>query len=243
MHQRPPWPASAERLPTQPAPVLNVLAKGLQTPPFLKPVGVWERGLSFLEIMSTQRTKKGGYVSIKELEKGANGRSLCRECNTEVPPRQRSFCGYACIHRWKMKTSTAYVRQCVETRDKGVCAGCSIDTKELGFAFVRYQHEILSSQRESAIKNGITRLSREGWGYIERANLKTFQAWGLEYGIPPGRLNKSWWDADHILPVAEGGGECGIDNYQTLCLKCHRAKTTEQARRKALACRTSPLFA
>lgn len=42
------------------------------------------------------------------------------------------------------------------------------------------------------------------------------------------RFEKEWgtrrrlWDADHILPVSEGGGECGLDNLRTLCVKCHR---------------------
>jgi 5-methylcytosine-specific restriction protein A len=40
------------------------------------------------------------------------------------------------------------------------------------------------------------------------------------------------WQADHIVPVVEGGGECGLDGYQTLCTSCHRRKTTamQQAR-------------
>lgn len=33
------------------------------------------------------------------------------------------------------------------------------------------------------------------------------------------------WEADHILSVSEGGGGCGLDNYQTLCNECHKAKT------------------
>jgi 5-methylcytosine-specific restriction protein A len=41
------------------------------------------------------------------------------------------------------------------------------------------------------------------------------------------RGRKSLWDADHILPVAEGGGECDLSNLRTLCLKCHRARTAE----------------
>lgn len=35
----------------------------------------------------------------------------------------------------------------------------------------------------------------------------------------------SLWDADHILPVVQGGGECDLANMQTLCLKCHRIRT------------------
>ena len=38
---------------------------------------------------------------------------------------------------------------------------------------------------------------------------------------------RSLWDADHILPVIEGGGECDVDNIRTLCLRCHRVATAE----------------
>ena len=42
---------------------------------------------------------------------------------------------------------------------------------------------------------------------------------------------QSLWDADHIVPVAEGGGECDLANLRTLCLCCHRQNTVElQAR-------------
>ncbi len=41
------------------------------------------------------------------------------------------------------------------------------------------------------------------------------------------RGRKSLWDADHIVPVAEGGGECDLSNMRTLCLKCHRTRTEE----------------
>ncbi|MBV8905637.1 MAG: HNH endonuclease [Acidobacteriia bacterium] len=47
------------------------------------------------------------------------------------------------------------------------------------------------------------------------------------------QFEKEWsvrhhlWDADHIIPVAEGGGECDLTNMRTLCLKCHGAATAE----------------
>ena len=36
---------------------------------------------------------------------------------------------------------------------------------------------------------------------------------------------RSLWEADHILPVVEGGGECDLTNLRTLCLRCHRMAT------------------
>lgn len=53
-----------------------------------------------------------------------------------------------------------------------------------------------------------------------RARTKAMAAWGM-------RGRKTLWDADHIVAVAEGGGECDLSNMRTLCLKCHRARTAE----------------
>ena len=45
------------------------------------------------------------------------------------------------------------------------------------------------------------------------------------------------WDADHIHPVHLGGGECGLEGYQTLCKDCHKAKTAREAAARAAAVR------
>lgn len=41
------------------------------------------------------------------------------------------------------------------------------------------------------------------------------------------------WEADHIVPVVEGGGECGLENLRTLCQPCHRRETAKLAARRA----------
>jgi 5-methylcytosine-specific restriction enzyme A len=46
--------------------------------------------------------------------------------------------------------------------------------------------------------------------------------WGLR-----SLSRSSLWDADHIVAVAEGGGECDLANLRTLCLVCHRRQTSE----------------
>jgi 5-methylcytosine-specific restriction endonuclease McrA len=52
------------------------------------------------------------------------------------------------------------------------------------------------------------------------------------------QFEKDWgsrrhlWDADHIVPVVEGGGECDLSNMRTLCLKCHREATVALLRRR-----------
>lgn len=39
------------------------------------------------------------------------------------------------------------------------------------------------------------------------------------------------WEADHILPVSEGGGLCGLEGYRTLCKACHGRVSGELRRR------------
>ena len=64
------------------------------------------------------------------------------------------------------------------------------------------------------------------------------QVWGL-----PALRRKSLWDADHILPVVEGGGECDLSNLRTLCIHCHRVVTDELRLRlsTARAAKSTPL--
>ena len=60
--------------------------------------------------------------------------------------------------------------------------------------------------------------------------LKLLERWSLT------RLTRrSLWDADHIVPVVEGGGECDLENIRTLCLICHRRATGDLRRRLAKA--------
>jgi 5-methylcytosine-specific restriction enzyme A len=72
------------------------------------------------------------------------------------------------------------------------------------------------------------------WIHIKKlrgsARSRRLAHWGLRPGS-----RKSLWDADHILPVVEGGGECDLSNLRTLCLRCHRDAT--QALRQRLAAR------
>jgi 5-methylcytosine-specific restriction protein A len=48
------------------------------------------------------------------------------------------------------------------------------------------------------------------------------------------RAARPRWEADHIVPVADGGGECGLDNYRLLCRPCHvRVTLAWRAQRQA----------
>jgi 5-methylcytosine-specific restriction endonuclease McrA len=57
-----------------------------------------------------------------------------------------------------------------------------------------------------------------------RSRLQFEREWGCRRNL---------WDADHVVPVVEGGGECDLSNMRTLCLKCHRQATADLRLRRA----------
>ena len=52
-------------------------------------------------------------------------------------------------------------------------------------------------------------------------------------GGPACDTSRGAWQADHIIPVIEGGGECGIDGMRTLCIIHHKEATKALAARRA----------
>lgn len=154
-----------------------------------------------LQAASYQRLMPGGYADPRSLAKGPNGRALCRWCGLEVPKGRLTFCSEWCVNQWRLRSDPGYLRERVFKRDRGVCAGCGLDT-----------------QAE--------------WRRIRRLPYARRRLVLAEWGIR-GRRRTSLWDADHIVPVVEGGGECDLDNLRTLCLKCHRQATAELRRRRA----------
>ena len=121
------------------------------------------------------------------------------------------------MDQWKLKTDPGHVRAVIFRRDKGRCANCGLDTDALRRAVQtfedlanRHHYGRLDIPPKPAIDVDLAML------------LAKFKCSGRD----------SYWDADHIKPVAQGGGECGIENYQTLCVWCHRGKTAAQVRKE-----------
>jgi hypothetical protein len=122
---------------------------------------------------------------------------------------------------------------------RGLCRWCSLEVPARRFTFCSEYcvHEWkLRSQpgylREQIFKRDGGRCAHCGLDTLrEHRKLKRargdaravlMQHWGFHK-----RMRKSLWDADHILPVTEGGGECDLDNIRTLCLRCHRSVTAQ----------------
>jgi 5-methylcytosine-specific restriction enzyme A len=176
--------------------------------------------------VSTNRTRAdAGWIGTTK-EKGPNGRGLCRWCHQEVPKGKRTFCSKECVHEWKLRTDIQYMRHQLFERDHGVCALCHLDTVALVKKLAKLDSDELWPGSCYAHSRPLPpRLLKKLEGYRipeHRWRIKTYKR--ERYGI---------WDADHITPVVEGGGECGLEGYRTLCCKCHKEETKELAGRRA----------
>ena len=122
---------------------------------------------------------------------------------------------------------------------RGLCRRCSVEVPPRRFTFCSefcvHEWKLLSQPgylREHILRRdrgvcahcGLNTLAE--WVRLKRSRSTVrgalMQHWGLNK-----RMRKSLWDADHIVPVAEGGGECDLDNIRTLCLRCHRSVTAQ----------------
>lgn len=159
-----------------------------------------------------------------------DGRPRCTWCGGSVPPPKQTFCGPECVREWTVRRQGAYVRVLVFERDGGVCSSCELDTSALSNTFRRLYWQSLFDNwsKQRAGQDGW----REAWErerqQIAKAReeaLGCVDAFWSKYLPGLDGYSKSLWEADHVLEVCRGGGQCGISNYQTLCLKCHAGKT------------------
>lgn len=155
---------------------------------------------------------------------------LCRECGTPVTGRRTRWCSDACVEKYEIRRNPAYCRKLIRKRDKRVCAMCKLDTNLPQKARSAIVRKIGQKAVRLAIRNDrkcvIDSDSQGVVIQIQQALAPwNFQAWWKR---------KSFWDLEHIIPVADGGGECDLSNYQTLCIACHAKKTEEWRRKRAV---------
>jgi len=62
---------------------------------------------------------------------------------------------------------------------------------------------------------------------------KLSEDWAWAVKIKLNGRSRHIWEMDHILPVEEGGGACGIENLRVLCKPCHSVVTGELRKRLA----------
>lgn len=147
----------------------------------------------------------------------------CRGCRAPVPSSRRTWCSQACVTEALIrKGDPNTVRAEVFRRDQGVCVACGLDTAQVQ-RVLRYLHG------RRWFRGPVAPEDRESYGEAERWLYRTVTS------RPFRGFSSHLWEADHIVPVVEGGGGCGLDGYRTLCLRCHQDATAALARRRARA--------
>jgi 5-methylcytosine-specific restriction enzyme A len=122
---------------------------------------------------------------------------------------------------------------------RGLCRWCSLEVPARRYTFCSDYcvHEWKLRSQPAYLREQILKRDRGVCAHcsldtireqtrLKRASGSTRVALMRHWGLNK-RIRKSLWDADHILPVAEGGGECDLDNIRTLCLRCHRSVTAQ----------------
>lgn len=187
----------------------------------------------------------------------------CRWCGGAVQPPRRTFCSDECVHQHKIRTQPGYAADLVVQRDGGVCQICGINCMLIRERLTQLlaaerraavasagRHECTIAKwnvlRGDPVPRGClhpecldtaVRNLRRYWDLSPPPYSDRYKAACCEVGLPPKlwSMKRRLWEMDHIQPVVEGGGDCGLENLRTLCWDCHRIETAALAARRAKA--------
>jgi 5-methylcytosine-specific restriction enzyme A len=157
------------------------------------------------------KTMNPRYIRPFSVKRDAQNNLLCVWCGKPVAKGRLKYCSDACLHEVRVRRESTYARYHVEKRDHGVCAICGIDTNavhKLAQQMVWIDHDSELSRYYIA-------------SLFEARDIRKREI----YDFPV-------WEMDHIVPVKEGGGACGLDGLQTLCYWCHKRKTADMLRKQ-----------
>jgi len=163
---------------------------------------------------STASSGKSCYQAVR-----ADGIPLCLFCKGPVDFVDKlrcsdwdtRFCSYDCKKEYQVRVSGTAARRALFESERGICQLCFLDA-----------HSLYQSVTVLNVRDRPAFLAESPYSSLPQQMLKKMVMDPKE-GM--------FWEADHITPVSEGGGECGLDNYRTLCVMCHRKATEELNRR------------
>jgi 5-methylcytosine-specific restriction enzyme A len=164
------------------------------------------------------------WKNLPPVRRDRYGYYLCRLCKKACPENETAWCSTECLNKYLLMSSGTYVRAALLERDRGRCALCGVDGEQMNRALAQLKEDLLHPLLMTIHPLIITTLQAEGWTNI-RAKGK---------GMYPDCIDfTSCWEADHIQSVQEGGGQCDLDNYRTLCYVCHKSVSKKQATARA----------
>lgn len=152
----------------------------------------------------------------------------CTWCGGPVAKGRRRWCSQECVRAFDERCVPQRIAYLVEQRDKGLCSACGRDTallERLGQAMKPHFENMNWSSEEFLRRYRISQYEWEATRQEWRRHLR-------DSGLEPATAYR-FWEADHIVPVSEGGGLTGLDNYRTLCIPCHKRETAKLAGRRS----------
>ncbi len=148
-----------------------------------------------------RRLREAGWAGEGSAEVGALGRPLCRWCRMEILAKRR-----------RTFCSDFCVHQWRLRSDPGYLRD-QVLLRDKGVCAL-CGTDTVAAYAELKRSRG-------------RVRAELLEVWGMRSVT----ARRSLWDADHVRPVAEGGGDCDLDNLRPLCLCCHREVTADLRRR------------
>ncbi|KAM8722201.1 DNA annealing helicase and endonuclease ZRANB3 isoform 1-T5 [Acanthopagrus schlegelii] len=165
------------------------------------------------EIVAEQPAPESGYLQAVD----SGGIPLCLSCHQACPTTggawDTRFCSHRCQEEFQLRSSQTYMRSRVLEAEQGICQHCGLHAHDL---FLKVRDAPPSQRKEMLENTWLAQLSLKQLNEMIRAPVEG-----------------DFWQVDHIRPVYSGGGQCSLDNLQTLCTVCHKARTAQQAKERS----------
>ncbi|XP_053347425.1 DNA annealing helicase and endonuclease ZRANB3 [Clarias gariepinus] len=160
------------------------------------------------------KDKKTETGYLQALDSG--GTPLCLSC--QKPSVEHSgwaggFCSASCMEELQLRSSRGYARSRVLETEQGVCQSCGLNARQL---YLRVRDAPHTHRKEILDNTWLAQLPLKQLNEMIRHPVEGH-----------------FWQVDHIKPVYSGGGQCLLDNLQTLCTVCHRMRTSQQAKERS----------
>lgn len=139
-----------------------------------------------------------------------NGKACAWCANQSFCVNSVTYCSHSCAEEGRVRRGGMYssskIREQLFAMEHGKCTKCNIDA-----------HALFCKIKALQPAERLNTLLKAKWKLP-----KTRQGTDRLLMSPQ---EHDFWQADHIVAVAEGGGSTGLDNIRTLCTPCHQAET------------------